>query len=890
MVSIKYLRDETALVEALRKQVDLRPYRPVPGAPAWVDGLADFAGHDGGVLAVLGPGGVRTTVIDEASARQRKARAVPDPSTVLLAGLAARVRATGEKLALGVPPAARHLPLLLASAAVMADTIASQAGALALVKQGVLVVSPDLDLRSRYCDLFIGEDLRLNDLKAGARMTRTGERVLLPMSRQATKTAGRRSASLPSVPRAEGGVCFFLPLLELPTEIDQQPALVILDLRFGRWVARAADLANWATDVCGGAGVIALYSIGDFDTLDAVRASGYADLPFDHDAVAVCNSVMEQDLDATTGTLDWSLSNAQQYLYREHEIRGIAGAEELELQFEAVGAVLNEHRNADSLDLNRARWLLAAMMQMSAPIDYYERAAIEAGRSRMGRLIERLGVTRAWEGDSGLDAVVQSVRVELRGMYETIRRCNPRAEMLRGVLTEVAHAAGDGRVLVLVRDRTMERATRTWLLLTAFPEASWMDRVDVVACPEYARLAGVKYDVAIVNGAIPRRYRWIAGAALAKCVVFLGYEHEHNVIERQLTEMYGADARRQRAELRSMVICGATTAESAVPAHIAGGVPPLALRRPPSRPLLDRSKPDGVRVLASLDALAEAMEIALRPASDTGFGLADAGVDDEPPGDATTALDDPADGEHVPALRLDVETRMRGLGTIWLPRDGMAEIVRPEQEGDVLRMPVEEVREGDVVVCMDADGRLGLFDRMAALAAEQPEMAYLTTVRQLWLDALEALVLRFRGSTKRVDRSAMLEALKAAEPRFRVRSELTLYLWARDEVIGPEDEASITAVGKVLESPRIVKLAPELHRAFRQIRGIRQGIGRRLSGLIRRAFHLAATDAARDDTGLDERLLLPLDELLESVDLARVLAIAESADVPSAWLRRWRPV
>lgn len=877
MVSIKHIGSEADLVRSLQRRVDLSPYQPNPTAPQWLHALAEFATGDGGVLAVLGPGGIRTGTYDATMRQWRKERATPDASSVLLAGLADRVRESGEKFAVGVPPAARHLPLLLAATAVMDDTLASQAGAVQLSHRGVLVLSPDLDLRSRYCDLFVGDDLRLDDVKPGARMKPSGERVMLrPGHRGMT---GRD---------AEGGVCFFLPFLELPSQIDYQPAVVVLDLRFGRWVRRAASLAAWVSEACIGAGVIALYSTGDHDTFRALVDAEFADLPFDHEAISVSTSAMGRPIESSTGSLDWALHRAEQFLDRSHQVESIRDAADLETSFGAVGAALDEHRQLDDLAMHRARWLLAAMMQLPAPVDYYERAAAESGRARAGRMIDRLSASRAWEGTGNADAIVQSVRVELRRAYQQLTQFNPRSAMLQRVLPQIVKSAGDDRVLVLVRDRTMERATRTWLLLSAFPHEPWLDQVDVVACPDYSRVAHVRYAAAIVNGAMPRRYRWITGAALGRQVIYLAYAHEHDVIERQINEVYSPSSRQPRAAQRTAAICG-DTADATSPGHVEQALPALRLALAERPVLTSPSRPSfAPRSMPPLTDIAEMPEFAPPPTS-FAEGISVEDFDEDPPGDSTDLLvDDPAI-DRIRGQRLLVESRLRGSGSLWLPADGTVEVVRPSEGVDVMRVEVTDIRDGDVVICLDADGRVGLFDRMAALASEQPEMTYLSTVRRLWVEALDSLVSQFSSAANTVDWTAMLNELRRSEPRFRVTSEATLRNWARDEVIGPEDQYSVVAVGKVVGSSRVVALAPQLNQAFRRIRGIRQGIGRRLTGLIRRAFADAATGGGRDDNDLDDHLLLPLDELLESVDLAQVIAIAETSDVPPAWLRRWRP-
>jgi hypothetical protein len=68
--------------------------------------------------------------------------------------------------------------------------------------------------------------------------------------------------------------------------------------------------------------------------------------------------------------------------------------------------------------------------------------------------------------------------------------------------------------------------------------------------------------------------------------------------------------------------------------------------------------------------------------------------------------------------------------------------------------------------------------------------------------------------------------------------------------------------------------AKEFQKAFRKIRGLRRGLGNRLSNIIRSSFKDLALGGARSKVeSLDERLGIPLDELLETIDVAEVTAI-----------------
>ena len=78
----------------------------------------------------------------------------------------------------------------------------------------------------------------------------------------------------------------------------------------------------------------------------------------------------------------------------------------------------------------------------------------------------------------------------------------------------------------------------------------------------------------------------------------------------------------------------------------------------------------------------------------------------------------------------------------------------------------------------------------------------------------------------------------------------------------------------------MVHQAKEFDRAFHRIRSIRQGIGRRLNGAIRRSFrHFAEGTPDQSAEQLDDRLRIPLDELLETIDLAEVISVGSHVEM-----------
>ncbi|MCA1642184.1 MAG: DrmE family protein, partial [Acidobacteria bacterium] len=182
-----------------------------------------------------------------------------------------------------------------------------------------------------------------------------------------------------------------------------------------------------------------------------------------------------------------------------------------------------------------------------------------------------------------------------------------------------------------------------------------------------------------------------------------------------------------------------------------------------------------------------------------------------------------------------------------------------------------ELLLGDVLLRMDEGGRTSLFDRIVELAEDQPEMQYLATFRHVWRRAVQRLVARFGGQWG-PNYVGMLLSLQSYGAT--IQSDQTVRSWVQDYVIGPDEVSSIIAVGRASGSEALVRQAKQFDAAFRRIRGIRQGIGRRLNSTIRKSFrHFTEGTVEPGAYQLDERLGIPLDELLETIDLAEIISV-----------------
>jgi hypothetical protein len=177
----------------------------------------------------------------------------------------------------------------------------------------------------------------------------------------------------------------------------------------------------------------------------------------------------------------------------------------------------------------------------------------------------------------------------------------------------------------------------------------------------------------------------------------------------------------------------------------------------------------------------------------------------------------------------------------------------------------------DVLILIEEGGRGSLFDKVVDLAEEQPDHQYLGAYRRAWRDAMRLLASRYnKGSA--TDYQTMLAVLRAAGSN--ISTELSVRNWVLGRVIGPDDLSSIQAVGYVTQIDSLVRDCRDFDRAFRTIRSIHQGLGRRLTRAIRESSRQFVGGATKEEIeALGQYIWLPLAELLETVDLAEVIEI-----------------
>ena len=506
---------------SLRKQVDVSRYAAGPGAPAWIQALASLAAGNAGALSLIGPPGL--SVATETGFRTKTPI---EPAALYLAALTDTAATAKLKIGVAAPPSGQHLPLLFAIGTLLSTAINRVGLPQTVERPGpVLVVSPDLELRSRYCDVFI-RDIGLDQAYAGTRLLASGIREKLTFRPQAASA---------------DGVCFFLPGLSLPSSLGFRPQLVILDLRFSRWTQRLPELVPWVCRL--GSPVVALYTLGDADGEQAVTASGFLTFPLDHAALSYLSPPASKSTDQAT--TDWALARSARFLERRHQVLEIPDCEEVEPIFWACSELLQQAKRADPSDLSRAHWIVTTLRQIAVPLQWYEEVARSLGRSTVKRLISQVGYRSNRLPEVG--PILQSLRMLLDSLYQALDQRNPRADFFREQIRSSTQIARGDRVLCVTRDRVSQKALSTWIQLEAFPTGHPAVDVQVESGTTFRHLDNRDFECALINGAFPRRYRWLAGSSLAPRVLFVTYPHESTIVEKQLRYFYD----KQQADARS---------------------------------------------------------------------------------------------------------------------------------------------------------------------------------------------------------------------------------------------------------------------------------------------------------------------------------------------------
>ncbi|MGE3491563.1 MAG: hypothetical protein AB7N29_16280 [Vicinamibacterales bacterium] len=661
-----------------------------------------------------------------------------------------------------------------------------------------------------------------------------------------------------------------MPNLTLPASLSFQPQLVILDLRFARWQHRLSGLLAWVDQLK--APVVSAHTLGDVESENALANSGFLRFSLDHAALSGFVSPASD----TPADIDWGLARAATFLNRKHSINEIPGAGSLDELFVKCGELLDQATKADPSDLNRAHWILAMLRHMPVPLSWYEAIAREQGRSTLKRLISQVGFRSSRIESVG--PVLQTVRMTLESLYNTLDHHNPKAAFLKALLPQrcaVSH------LMCITRDVITDKAISAWLDSEFTPSIS--ARVECVAAPRYRSAETIGANEALVIGALPRRYRWIVGGHLSQHVTFITYPHESEAVARQLDLFYSPTVARQHSRDRVttlMKIAGTTIKGS----DDCAGLPTLHLegRPSPKKALKPAAKSNSMQDLSAMMQEVEAKAAIAHRESQANVKWEDK-FDEEPPEDLDAAeLSSTVDA--VDCYRVQVHLRSRGYGELVLAKEALVECVRPSRPDEIAKVMPARLVAGDVLPRVDDRGRTTLFDTIVGLVDEQPTMRSAALMRREWQTAIrhvnERYKKRFSPYSRQIEYRTLLTDLQIHGAT--VSTEQAVRGWLEGTTMGPDSIGSIQAIGKLSQMDSIVANAKEFDKAFRKFRSLHQGIGRRLAAAIRGSFRRFA-DASSDQkpSDLDPSLAVPIAELLDSMDFAEVVSVPKTTEMLS---------
>ena len=846
-----------AKIEGLLKDSEIDSYEPSSGCPPWLSGLYELSKRSLGIAALLGPSGISV-----GDPRQGGSRILPDAIALFVSTLATSLTSSSQRVSVGIPPVGKHLPLLLAATKILDSMLESYASSHNNEKGGVLIISPDLDLRAKYFDLYVKRE-SLQQAFPGSRLRPTGEVVTIKRNTDPSR-----------------GYCFFLPGIVLPEHIQFKPSIVLLDFRYSRLSKRVEPLVRWICGLAPNAGMIALYSLGDLDTHEQMDKTKFKDIALDHCAIASCvKYVPLRSSGSKSERIDLSLTQAANYLQRVHEVLCTDQDKKVEGLLQDILNILQENSTLDFPDMWRARWIYSVLANLPVPPVWYENSARGLGRYSLSISIQRLGSRSQLFERVG--PVLGSLRMLFQRLYDLLNKDNPRTKYFKSNLADFGQRQ-DGQTLLLFRDRVVKNAFLCWLQLDAFSSASWINNLEAVDCSSFVSYSLSKYPRAIINGALPRKHRWILGSPIADNVKFLTYPFEIETIESQLNTFYSLDRLKEQSADRNSVIVSVSSHR--MKSDVGPEVPSfaLSLKKPSvnkSRLAIpEPSKP--TKKVGGLEKLREALEekekvdkakSEANPIENQFEQIQDI--------EATNMLDSSLLSESLfgeLGYRAHVDSSKEGRGILYFHCDQVVECVQVADPTTVVRLMPEDLRAGDIVLRVDPMGRGSMFDHIVEVAEDQPELQYLYRFRQTWRTAMIGLKSMYLRND-RVDYHSLTKDLQAVGAT--IGTDLAVRFWVEDLVIGPETIESIIAVGKVSRIDAIARNGKEFDRAFRRIRGIHQSIGRRLNSAIRRSFaRFAGGSDSVSDAESDDGLGLAIDEVVDTIELLEILDVEKTAE------------
>jgi hypothetical protein len=882
-----------------------------PEAADWIKDLAVAFRSDLGILALHGVAGLTEQLPGQSSVRVPLGGA--DNLILLLTHNALQAR---QHLGIAIPPGTSMIPMLIVCKTLLGDLLDQQemlgnADLSTSIKQlgGILLVSPDAEMRARYFSMRVGSESVVSSYPA-CRMRPDGSITAISAKEAAIK---------------QFSVCFFIAhqrQMPGPDHIAFKPAVVILDLTHDHWIDRMSEMVDWCIHLKNKQGeqtiMIALLPFGDRLSRDALSSHGIAIFPLDSNGIL--ESVNEftpisppQDELTRDAYRAWSFStyalekpqDRKHTIYQIPDNNSVDVLETAQYIYQALDGINEKYTHRD---VRLSSWLVGTLLQLPIPVQWYEQHAhLMGNRQTLKKLISGIGSNIGGSVHFDLAPVLQSLRGQLEILYSRLSEINPKSEaFLQYYHEQLTPILSDKSMALLVRNDVVARALWPWLL-SAGIAAEHQRNLRVLT---YRQVDGQEMlDHMIATGPWPGRYRWQIGGRLGRTMDFLFYRGEEIILEQQMRFFYSN---------RSQILCEKMRFSLLVTFGDIHTVPKLYDQQTDHSELNLSTVGDGDRKEEHLQQAMSAYEdwddadpnlkslfdlisfdtTSLTPA--TSMHL----IHSEEPAIArllprhTDSFQDsgdqpefheednhlPADGPMEPCLLLTIKLASVNATTeivryLYLSSDGTTECYIPGQDDDNLKkVPNDEIEPSFILIRTDQEDRHTLFDRIVQLADGQPTMKYLRVWREYWLEAIHSLVQKHASG--KAKRGAYLQIQQQLSSIGVHVTLVTVRDWVLGERIGPGNLDSIKAVGTLSQHPMVQQYPRQVDEAFRQIRKIHQVLGRRISTTLQKLGKVAQQDrsvtsakGAKRDVQLDPALSVPIDDLLDMLQFWEVTEV-----------------
>ncbi|HYT41369.1 MAG TPA: hypothetical protein VEP90_03390, partial [Methylomirabilota bacterium] len=306
-----------------------------------------------------------------------------------------------QHLGIAVPPGTVMMPMLMVCKTLLGDLLYQQENLgnpdrLLSIKErgGILVVSPDAEMRARYFSMRVGQE-SVDTSYPACRMRPDGSIVAVSSKQSSAKMS-------------QFSVCFFLAhQKQMPNfhDIAFKPAVVILDLTHDHWIERMPEIIKWCIELQDTQGekttLITLLPYGDKLSKDALNSHGISIFPLDNieifdvvEGFAPIAIPKDDFMREVYSAWSFNAYAVEKPLDRKHTVYYVPEETAANVH-ETIGYIyqtLDAINEKDVLrDIRLAGWLVGTLMQLPIPIQWYEQHAYLMGnRQTLKKLISSI--------------------------------------------------------------------------------------------------------------------------------------------------------------------------------------------------------------------------------------------------------------------------------------------------------------------------------------------------------------------------------------------------------------------------------------------------------------------------------------------------------------------